>query len=797
MAAASSPPETAGPSSPSYGWAWAVAGTSLLLNLWLASTVPVAEFLKYPVAAERIAAGTLDPERWADFSPLYLHLTLWLQSVTDPDLRLIGPQMILTAAALGLLFLVFERHFGRRWALVGALIALLDRHVLVYQRVLEPEALLLFFTCAFLHWVGDPAGRIRRPLAAGLVVALAVATRPTLLPLALIAAAWPWAGLWIWRDRNALEFSAAVKQTCLFLAPVALLWVASPDRPTMNPGTVFFEGNQPMSRGTSAVYPPLVFALGQSRDGSPDPAHAHYRALARTDAGPNLSVMEVNGLWSSRALAFLSDTPGSAWQRLQTKGLYTFHAFPWHDLPAAWAYDLRLATPFFPFGLLSALALAGMLLRARSWRQAWVFYGLAAGQIAVMWVFYVSPRQRLILVPALVFFALTTLRAGVHRLRGSGSTSQRLAPVAGSALAVGLAALSFSLPDAAMDDLSYRRAGAESARALLGPLGRDIQLGAPLAGQEDALAEAIAQAPWLLGGLQPAFLPRQGTSFERRIAQALEKRIPTLPAAHRPAGQFDLGILWLMAGDIPRATEVFRRLDEAGARFYRQGGSPESPALYLARIAAMEGRHEEARQWLTELLGRHAGNLWALAELAALDQGGGSDAEEALVRYAGAGNADYLIGSALLHQGRAADAVPRLRRVAEAFVDFREVRLALAAALARSGQEDAAMEALLEADRRRLEPVAFTDDMARLYDRAAFAAKTPEALFKAAQGLFHYGRPLRALRHLQRSEPLTRSNPAFPPLIQRLRQALGAPADTQPVADSGESPQSPAKIPAH
>lgn len=738
-------------------WAAIVGVATFVIHSAIAAAFPVDPFRKYSVAAELFASGDLASERLVDFSPLYL---AWFDVLRRIETAagfanlaesLTGwVQIALTALSVALLFVLLDRRLPRSWALVGAAVSAFDRHVLVYERILEPEAFLLFIVTALLVLCDGPEGALERPLLAGAVGALGLAARPTLLPICLVLAAWPWLKPWI-RPGHPAEDAAPtprrLRRTLLFLAPVLLMLVTvswrtavatgSVGSPNMNPGTVFFEGNQPLSNGTSAIYPPSVSLLVEegvrARTSDPDAAHSHYRAVARASDQATRTIAEVNGFWSSAARSYYADHPSQALSRLGKKWLYMFHGFAWHDLPAAWVYDRYLPVPGLPFAVLSALALLGLLACAREWDRHFTAYLLFATQAAVMTVFYVSPRQRLVWIPVLVYFALLGLRRILQE--------QGLRRAAALGLAA-LLALTFVLPDDAMRDERRRRDGMENARPVLGHIAQQLRSGVPVAALEDELVEALAATPWSLSHLQPAYLPRQGPSLEREIATRL--------ASRDDADPFDLAEMSLRAGDLETARRIFESPADEGAVRFRRGKLPELPEYFLARIALLQGRTEDARRILGSALERSPGDPFVLAELAVLgDEGSRAQIE----RYFSAVDADRLIGQALLFHGNTSDSVEPLLRVADAFPSSRRDQLAAAAALHRSGRFDEAMARLLAADRLGAEPIHFHEDMASLYAASADRNPSPENLLAAAHGLFRYGKPELAGDLLNTSTP--------------------------------------------
>jgi hypothetical protein len=109
-------------------------------------------FNKYPAFASQIVQSTVDKERFADFSPLYLSVHIFAQKyLSDPNEAVLWFQFILVAGSAVLLFLLLRLSFAAWVAIIGAVVFTINRSILVYSSVFEPEVLLIFFLLAFLY----------------------------------------------------------------------------------------------------------------------------------------------------------------------------------------------------------------------------------------------------------------------------------------------------------------------------------------------------------------------------------------------------------------------------------------------------------------------------------------------------------------------------------------------------------------------------------------------------------------------------------------------------------------------
>ncbi len=718
-------------------------------------------FRKYSLAAEQYLVGELADERLMDFSALYFHLSVWAERLLPaPETTLIWLQIVLAAASTALLFRLFERRLGAAWATASALVMALDRHFLVYARILEPEVLLLFCLLAFL-WLLDEK-TVWGPWLAGGAAALCLAIRPTFLPAFLLVPLY-----YLWRGeqgrpwlRISIAFLTPVAAMLLLLALRADAITGDVGTPMMNPGTVFFEGNNPLSQGTSAIYPPVVLAYVRHSGEEPDPAHQHYRMVARAASGRELTIPEVNAFWSQLTVRFIREEPGRWISLVGVKLKRAFHGFRWHDVPPAWKLDQRLFfIPAMPFALLSAFAFAGALFEAHRWRESLLYYTVAGLQLAVMLVFYVSARQRLVLLPALLYFAAI----GARRLVRERAWAWLLL--------VALLAVTFSLPDDAMADESYRRRGWRETEHRLEQV-REASRSQPLALHSELAVEAVASAPWWLDWLRPAYFPHDTGTLEERVAGLLASR--RLQGRMSTPADFDLASVHLAAGQLAEARQLLEPLSELGQSVYRGGRHASEPLILLGRANALDGDRDRAVELLKQALERSPGDPFALAELIALGEGG---YQKQLQIYWSPLDAQYLLGRALLVHGRPEDAAQALGFVIDRLKDFRDARVLLAAALGASGRLEEGSRHYLEATRIRPEPILAGDEISELF--RAWSAVHPEGLearLYAAQVLHRHGHFTEALGLLEKLVAPAHLTDAVEREKEKIRQALGIPA---------------------
>jgi hypothetical protein len=379
-------------------------------------------FAKYLTFADRILAGRIPRDRLGDLSPAYLWTIVLLRRL-GCGVRAIRDLQIASLSAAAALCGIAAARIGGRWAgLAAALLVLLNRGALIAATELEPETLIVAALAASLAalvaWDLDRSVWI--VAIAGLFLGIAVTGRPV-AALALILSS-----VWIFvRERRRLTpflISAAVPIAIVLAVNAHFTHHVS----IMEPGTGLYDGNNALATGCAGVLPRIVADLDAAST-EPDYLHVAYRLVA---ARANAS--EGNRYWSRKSLAWMRTYPAAAIRLLATKALLSIHNYDVFDLATMWQKSEELPRwPFVPFGALTALTIAGFVLRRpRAPLAPMLIFAIAT--IAALIVFNVSVRQRDALLPALGIMAAIGL-VEILRLRRA-----RLAIACGAVLVVTL-----------------------------------------------------------------------------------------------------------------------------------------------------------------------------------------------------------------------------------------------------------------------------------------------------------------------------------------------------------------------
>lgn len=163
-------------------------------------------------------------------------------------------------------------------------------------------------------------------------------------------------------------------------------------------GLNFYIGNNPLANGYPKIPPGMrAGQAGMLQDSI---------TVAQEEAGRPLTRAEVSRHWSAKANAYIKTHPAQ-WLRLMGIKFRNFwNSFQYDDLGLITLFSAeRVLTPGLRFGVVTILAVPGMLLGLLQFRRlGWVAGGVLLHLCALMPVF-ITERYRLAAVPGLLIFA--------------------------------------------------------------------------------------------------------------------------------------------------------------------------------------------------------------------------------------------------------------------------------------------------------------------------------------------------------------------------------------------------------
>jgi tetratricopeptide (TPR) repeat protein len=714
-------------------------------------------FAKYQVAAQQYLAHELPGERVLDFSPLYLYLNIAARKYADNPYRfLLWGHVILASFSVVFLFLLLKLFFNWTLSLVGTGAFLMNKSLILYTRAFEPEPLLVFFILGFVYFVTrwmvlmeDPhrtGNRYAAIFLAGLFLGLSVLTRSNFLPLAFLT---PLSFLLISpkkqtchsqgsgepiseprggpnekfgevqepffkrvpgrrRRRYAVIFLAPILVVCLFFILRNSLLSNSVTLFFMNPGQVFYEGNNPNSWGESATYPPLVNDFALQFKTQSDFQHVVYRHFARRISNKPLSLQQVNWFWTRKSLNFILDHPLHFLNRLLVKLNFVFHNYRRHDLDDVSRNDQEVLkkVPTVPFALISAMAIFGMLFSVKRWKVRVFIYAVFFWQVGVMVLFYASDRQRVVIISMFIFFAVDLLNWMISKRKNS--------------LVALLVLLIFPLlyfDGQLMKDETHLWQRYWLTNRAMGQALRERKSGDLRAAvRENALS--FAYTPWLSERGRLAGLP----CSEKELNE-LSLRLAVSFGAKDPSSLFDLGVLAFDTGNLAQAEYIFNLLTKEKYTFNRQYTQSSLPEFYLAGVYRLKGDKTTALSYLDKALKRNPGDPWVLARCFALT--GDPVYKKNLSRYFDEIDAQFFLGKALLETNQFPEAVQCFSYVKEKLPQYRRGLIYLSLGLGGMGEYQKAVENYTSALALSQDPVFAEKEIIAIFK--TFAAQNPGA----------------------------------------------------------------------
>jgi tetratricopeptide (TPR) repeat protein len=385
-----------------------VFAAALLLRLAYLADLRHAPFFRDPQMdalfhdqwARRLAAGDWIGTGAFFRAPLYPYFLGALYAFFGPDYLLVRiVQFAIGAGTAAFTAYVATRRFGRVAGVAAGLLVATQGPLVYYEGELLLVVLEAPLNLAAL-WSLDRAltrGSLRAWALAGALLGLSALTRPTILvvlPVVIVYCLWRGRQAWM---RPLLVYAAT---TLLVLAPVLIrnAVVGHDLVPVASQGGLnFYLGNNPAADGMSAVAP----EFRRTWTGGVEDA----TRLAEIGTGRSLRPSEVSSYWMHRALDWAWRHPGD-FLRLQLKKLALFwDAF---EIPNNddYYYFSRLARVFhlpvlFDFGLLGPLAILGFVAGRTRGKLPFAWTAVPLLFWAVIAAFFVCGRFRAATVPML------------------------------------------------------------------------------------------------------------------------------------------------------------------------------------------------------------------------------------------------------------------------------------------------------------------------------------------------------------------------------------------------------------
>lgn len=364
--------------------------------------------------AQRIAAGDWIGHDVFYQTPLYPYVIAILRSVAKVDLQQIRfLQACFGAFGCGVGFLLGLELFDEWTGWILGLMLALYPAAISFDLQIDKAVLDIPLATTFLWMIVTASKRrvIWRWIVAGALAGLLALNRENALVLVIITVAWI---LFQLRDvpikQRWMCVGALAAGAAIILLPVAIrnkVAGGSFELTTAQFGPNFYIGNGANADG---AYRPL-------RPDRGDPKYERIDAteLAEQAAGTKLSAAQVSSYWTNRALQDMTNAPMHWLGLFATKAVMVFaHSeladSDVHDRLVVYSPVLKLLDAVWGFGVIFALAAAGLMLTVRTNSLVRLLAALVVAYALSVALFYIFSRYRLAMIPMLVALAAIGVR---------------------------------------------------------------------------------------------------------------------------------------------------------------------------------------------------------------------------------------------------------------------------------------------------------------------------------------------------------------------------------------------------
>jgi tetratricopeptide (TPR) repeat protein len=529
----------------------------------------------------------------------------------------------------------------------------------------------------------------------------------------------------------------------------------------MDPGAVFYAGNNPYARGYS-VHPPLIKELEGQLLQEPDFAHTLYKQFPSAVLDRNLTASESNRYWTKKALNFIQDHPRAFWTLLLQKIHLLVGSAELQNIAQAKILEIQLRQrhfPFFPFSMLVSLALIGLIAERKRWRQRIFFYGGVLVYVCLSLIFYVSSRYRIPLLPFVIFFSCSSVEVFIQLIR----QKEHLKSILFVLFVVVFAVLLDHSQGASQEDYVWR--GVQKSL--------DFQRRAADLRQQNKRQEAV---PVVVQSIQAA-----PYTYELRILANLPygSRDPVIEASGLLRNDltqedrgFDFGYLLVESGLYPEARRIFEVLARDKLRFDRWYFCSPQPLYYLGRIAqSAEKDLKLALDYYQRAIQVNPGDPETLAHLSVLlerlnDKNGSENYRRQLFDYFDDIDATFFLGKAYWNSGNFEKSSECFLRVTKWIPEYREAHIYAAAALGKMGRTMEGIEEYKKAIRLKEDTLILEKPILELFrSNVNLHPDSPNAYYQLGVVLRQFGYFEEAARNQNQALVL---DPAFKPAQSEL-----------------------------
>jgi 4-amino-4-deoxy-L-arabinose transferase-like glycosyltransferase len=359
-------------------------------------------------------------------APLYPYVLGVVYTFFGPNYLLVRMlQSFLGSLSCILIFLLGRRLFNSAVGTGAGLMAALYPMLIYYDGELLITSLIVFLDLLLLLSLtrAQETPRAAWFLLSGVILGLSAIARPNILIFLPFVLLWVvfFAHSRLRLARSAILSVCLLGGCCAMIAPVTLRnYFVGEDFVLISSqaGVNFYIGNNPDSDGVTAIVPDT---RGTWWGGYEDAMR-----IATHSEGRPLKPSEVSDFWMKKGVRFLKREPGAFLGLLARKMWLFFNGREFSnnkDIYFFSRYSRLLSILlfkrflYFPFGVVSALSVIGLVLGLRSRRRIFLVYAFVLSYMLSVVVFFVTSRYRMPVVPVMLLFASYTAWQTVENCR--------------------------------------------------------------------------------------------------------------------------------------------------------------------------------------------------------------------------------------------------------------------------------------------------------------------------------------------------------------------------------------------
>lgn len=385
--------------------------------------------------AKEIAGGDWIGKEVFFRAPLYPYFLGILYALFGESFYLPGLiQIIIGSLSCVLIFLLAKKLFNPTIGIIASIIACFYAPLIYFDAELLLPVLEIFLDLTSILLLLCAEARLHKRwwLLAGIALGLSAITRPNILifvPFVLL-----WICLKFWKEnRNRIVSSGLffLLGMILVISPVTFRnWMVGKDFVLIasQGGINFFIGNNPIADGKTAT----AGFVSSPLEGYKDNVWISSITLAEKNLGKKLKPSEISDFWYRQGFHFIKTYPLKFLQLLGKKFYYFWNSYEieiirniyffsrWSSVLRLFLWDHLLR---FPFGIISPLAIFGIILNAKFWKKFFLTYAFILSYMFSVILFFVTSRHRLPVVPFLIIFASYSIYWLVEKIRNKQTKS--------------------------------------------------------------------------------------------------------------------------------------------------------------------------------------------------------------------------------------------------------------------------------------------------------------------------------------------------------------------------------------